>query len=114
MVEIRWTEEAERWLRDIHDYIAANNPDAAQKVVSGIYEKAQTLSRFPEIGHKIVMRKKEKSEFFYMVITGSPISLRRNLPLIYWEYSMGLLILIGICLDIWAQQNQDSSERGRV
>ena len=27
MAEIRWTEEAKRWLRDIHDYIAADNPD---------------------------------------------------------------------------------------
>jgi len=52
MAEIRWTEEAQRWLHDIHDYIAADNPGAAQKVVSGIYEKAQALRRFPEIGHK--------------------------------------------------------------
>jgi plasmid stabilization system protein ParE len=40
------------WLRDIHDYIAAENPDAAQKVASEIYEKVQVLRRFPEIGHK--------------------------------------------------------------
>jgi toxin ParE1/3/4 len=52
VAEIRWTEEAHRWLRDIHDYIAADNPAAAQKVVSGIYEKAQVLRRFPEIGHR--------------------------------------------------------------
>lgn len=52
MAEIRWTEEAHRWLRDIHVYIAADNPVAAQKVVSGIYEKAQGLSRFPGIGQK--------------------------------------------------------------
>lgn len=52
MAEIRWTEEAHRWLRDIHDCIAADDPGAAQKVVSGIYEKAQVLSRFPEIGHR--------------------------------------------------------------
>lgn len=52
MAEIRWTEEAHRWLRDVYDYIAGDNPDAAQKVVSGIYEKAQILRSFPEIGHK--------------------------------------------------------------
>lgn len=52
MAEIRWTEEAHRWLRDIHDYVAADNPAAAQKVVSGIYEKAQVLRNFPEIGYK--------------------------------------------------------------
>jgi plasmid stabilization system protein ParE len=52
MAEIRWTEQAHRWLRDIFDYIAADNPDAAQKVVAGIYEKTQLLHWFPEIGHK--------------------------------------------------------------
>jgi len=52
MAEIVWTEEAERWLRDIHDYIAADNPVAATKVIAGIFEKTQLLRRFPEIGHK--------------------------------------------------------------
>ncbi|MFW5639624.1 MAG: type II toxin-antitoxin system RelE/ParE family toxin [Thermodesulfobacteriota bacterium] len=51
MAEIRWTEEAYQWLRDIHDYIASDNPDAARKVVSGIYEKTQLLRQFPEMGH---------------------------------------------------------------
>ena len=52
MAEIRWTEEAHRWLRDIFDYIAEDNPDAAQRVVAGIYEKVQILRRFPEIGYR--------------------------------------------------------------
>ena len=39
-------------MRDIFDYIAVENPDAARKVVTGIYEKAQLLHRFPEIGYK--------------------------------------------------------------
>ena len=52
MVEIRWTIEAEAWLRDIHDYIAQDNPNAAVKVVEGIYEKAQLLKEHPEIGYK--------------------------------------------------------------
>ncbi|MBE7446390.1 MAG: type II toxin-antitoxin system RelE/ParE family toxin [Planctomycetia bacterium] len=52
MAKINWTSEAERWLRDIYDYIAEDNPDAAIRVVEGIYEKAQTLHRFPELGHK--------------------------------------------------------------
>ena len=51
MAEIRWTEEAHLWLRDIYDYIAADNREAAKKVISGIYEKVQVLGRFPEIGH---------------------------------------------------------------
>ncbi|MDD5525287.1 MAG: type II toxin-antitoxin system RelE/ParE family toxin [Smithella sp.] len=52
MARIRWTNEAEKWLRDIHDYIAQDNPIAAQRVISAIYEKAQILKDFPEIGYK--------------------------------------------------------------
>ena len=52
MAETRWTIEAEAWLRDIHDYIAHDNPGAAAKVVEGIYEKAQLLKEYPEIGYK--------------------------------------------------------------
>lgn len=60
MVEIRWTSEAEQWLRDIHDYIAQDNPAAAKKVVTDIYKKAETLKDFPEIGYKY--RREESSE----------------------------------------------------
>ncbi len=52
MAEVRWTEEAQRWLRDIYDYIVVDDPVAAQKVVSGIFEKAQVLQSFPEIGYR--------------------------------------------------------------
>lgn len=50
MAEIRWTLEAERWLQDIHDYIAQDNPVAAQIVVAEIYKKVEILKQFPEIG----------------------------------------------------------------
>jgi plasmid stabilization system protein ParE len=52
MAEIRWSHEAEQWLREIYNYIVKNNPTAATKVVSGIYDKTQLLSSFPEIGYK--------------------------------------------------------------
>ncbi len=52
MAEITWTEEAQRWLEDIFEYIAADNPDAAARTVQGIYERAQVLATFPEIGHR--------------------------------------------------------------
>lgn len=52
MVQINWTAEAERWLRDIHDYIAEDNPEAAVRVVEDIYEKVQILRQFPELGHR--------------------------------------------------------------
>ena len=51
MAEIRWTIEAETWLKDIYDYVAQGNPRAADRVVKGIYEKAQLLKKYPEIGY---------------------------------------------------------------
>jgi len=41
MAEINLTDEAERWLKDIYEYITADNPAAANRVVEGIYEKVQ-------------------------------------------------------------------------
>lgn len=52
MVELNWTAEAQTWLRDIFDYIAAENPKAAARVVAGIHEKARLLGRFPDMGYR--------------------------------------------------------------
>jgi len=52
LAELNWTQEAQFWLRDIYDYIAADNPDAAARTVNGIYEEAQLLERHPEAGYK--------------------------------------------------------------
>jgi hypothetical protein len=47
MVTLTWTDEAQRWLRDIFDYIAADNPLAAARTVDGIYERRKSLATFP-------------------------------------------------------------------
>jgi toxin ParE1/3/4 len=52
MGEISWTEEAERWLNDIYEYIAADNPRAAAQTVQAIYERVQQLRHFPELGQR--------------------------------------------------------------
>jgi plasmid stabilization system protein ParE len=44
MAKIRWSHEAERWLREIYKYIAKDNLSAAGKVVAGIYDKVQLHS----------------------------------------------------------------------
>ena len=59
MAKLRWTYEAEIWLKDIYDYIALDNPHAAEQVVEGIYVKAQILIKHPEIGHKYETLEKE-------------------------------------------------------
>ncbi len=52
MAVIAWTDEAQQWLEDIFEYIAADNPHAAAQTVQGIYDRAQILGKFPEIGHR--------------------------------------------------------------
>jgi plasmid stabilization system protein ParE len=37
MAEITWTAEAQRWLEDIFEYIAADNPQAAAQTVPFFY-----------------------------------------------------------------------------
>ena len=52
MAEINWTRESEIWLRDIYNYIAADNPHAAARTINEIYEKAQLLKNQPRLGYK--------------------------------------------------------------
>lgn len=52
MAQIAWTLEALRWLEDIHSYIEADNPAAAESTVQGIFDKAQILEEFPEAGQR--------------------------------------------------------------
>ena len=54
MAAIAWTKEAQRWLEDIFEFISADNPSAAALTVQGIYDRAQVLASFPEIGHRYV------------------------------------------------------------
>ncbi|MFA7571219.1 MAG: type II toxin-antitoxin system RelE/ParE family toxin [Sulfurimonadaceae bacterium] len=52
MVEIHWTNEAELWLKDIHDYIALDKKSIAKKVINDIYQKVQILQSYPRIGYE--------------------------------------------------------------
>jgi len=52
LAEINWTRESEVWLKDIYDYIAGDNPDAAAETILAIYSKAQLLRNHPRLGHR--------------------------------------------------------------
>ena len=52
MAEIRWTEESVRWLEDIYEYVSADQAFAASRIVQGIYDRAQDILAFPEIGYR--------------------------------------------------------------
>ena len=75
MVEINWTDESEQWLKDIHDFIALENPSAAVNTVTGIYEKAQRLKSFPRMGYRY-----------------EPIREREVRILLYGHYRLAYLI----------------------
>ena len=60
MVKLEWTNESKKWLKEIHEYIAEDNPIAAKNVVNGIYDKAQVLRTFPEIGYSFEHESKRK------------------------------------------------------
>ncbi len=75
MAEVNWTGEAERWLKDIHDYIAKDSPESAVRVVEAIYQKVQSLRCFPEMGQR------------YDDITGRQVRV-----LLYGHYRIAYLI----------------------
>ena len=52
MAEINWTRESEIWLEDIYYYIAADDPEATERTITNIYEKAQLLTNHPQLGYK--------------------------------------------------------------
>ncbi len=71
MAEIRWTKEAILWLQDIHSHISNDSQNIANKVVDGIFEKAQILEDFPKIGYKYENR--ENIRYCFMGIIVLPI-----------------------------------------
>jgi toxin ParE1/3/4 len=52
MATLRWTAEAEQWLRDIYDYIAHDDPTAAARTIETIYQRTEILKEFPESGYR--------------------------------------------------------------
>ncbi|MFT3906621.1 MAG: type II toxin-antitoxin system RelE/ParE family toxin [Steroidobacteraceae bacterium] len=52
MAQIRWTLEAQRWLEDIFEFISVENPEAASRTISGIFDRAQILADHPEVGYR--------------------------------------------------------------
>jgi toxin ParE1/3/4 len=52
LAEINWTHESEIWLKDIYDYIAADDEAAAARTLINIYEQAQLLRDHPRLGYR--------------------------------------------------------------
>lgn len=65
MAQITWTDEALHWLDEIFEHIAGDNPEAAAATVEGIFERAQILAQYPEIGHRLVYPKRNVRILLY-------------------------------------------------
>jgi len=52
-VKVKWSNRAVACVQDISDYIALDNPAAAEKWIDTIFDKVQILSSTPEIGRII-------------------------------------------------------------
>jgi len=66
-VKIRVNPIAAADLQEIKDYIAQDNPDAAQKTVKDIVSKIEGLLEFPETGTLLASKIKLKSKYRYLV-----------------------------------------------
>jgi len=49
-MRVRWTARALAHLREIDEYIAADSPAAAAKMIAAIFQATDQLLRFPESG----------------------------------------------------------------
>lgn len=49
-MRLRWLPEALDDLREIHDYIARDNPEAARRVIEKIRREVEILRSQPEVG----------------------------------------------------------------
>jgi len=48
-----WTEESKWWLREIYAHISRDKPEAARRVVRGIFEKAHLALELPDAGYAV-------------------------------------------------------------
>ena len=83
MVEINWTHEAQLWLREIYNYIATDNRDAAQRTIAGIFGRVQNLKNHPRIGYRYEAEK-----------------IREVRILLYGHYRIAYLIKVDENIDI--------------
>jgi len=68
MAEIVWSEEAERWLREIHDYIALEIRSLPQKSLWVSLKSLRCSAVFQRLAKSTAMSLRAKSEFCFMGI----------------------------------------------
>ncbi len=71
MATIAWTDEARRWLEDIFEYVAADNPHAAVRTVKTFTSGRKSSQHFQK-SDTVTLPLRETSEFCHMAITELP------------------------------------------
>lgn len=74
MARLIWTEPALADLEAIADYIALDNPTAARRLVSGVFESVERLERFPSSGKR--PPELPRSPYREVVVTPCRVSCR--------------------------------------
>ena len=101
-LNIYWTEFSEKELEKIFDYYHKKaSYQVAKKIVDGIYNETQKLSRQPEIGQFEELLKIRKQGFRYLVYS--------NYKIIYWINKIENRIEINDVFD--SRQNPTKIER---
>jgi len=83
MAEISWTDEAQRWLTDIFEYIAADNPQAAARTVQGI-TTVHKISRVSLRSVRAIRTHRATCAYCSTDITESHTSSKTTEPWIFW------------------------------
>ena len=52
-MKVVWTEQAYARLAEIYDFVGADSPEAAERLIDKLEARANSLERFPESGRRI-------------------------------------------------------------
>ena len=115
MGRLIWTAEAESWLREIHGFIAQDQPEAALKVIQGLLQKAQTLRDHPPRVAFFDTRRMAGSASSRKAVSSSPTKSRPPAGSSSWASSTMPWIWSATCLDCGSHrqpQTQSSHASG--
>ena len=85
MAEVVWTDEAQAWLQEVHDYIAEQDPVAALRIARGISTRVDQLEQHPESGY----RYEDSSRHIRILVYG-------NYRIAYLVESPQLVLVLGV------------------
>ena len=80
-MKVFWTDRARRHLRAIHDYIAADSPHNATRIVDRITRKSELLGQSPLLGHVVPEYESKLNEpIVRQILEGNYRIIHRVLP----------------------------------